>query len=62
MRLGYIIVNGILIFLGYLAISHTDLNSPDSFYSSVLPLIDMVYCIYLLLLLFVEVYNRTWRD
>lgn len=62
MRPAYIIVNGILIFLGYLAFSHTDLDSADSFYSSVLPVIDMVYCIYLLLLVFVEIYNRTWRD
>jgi len=61
MRWGYIIVNGVLIFLGYLAITHTDFDNPDPFYSAVLPLIDMVYCIYLLLLMFNEIYNRTWR-
>lgn len=61
MRIGYILVNGILIFLGYLAVKNTDFSSPDPFYSAVLPLVDMVYCIYLLLLMFVEIYNRTWR-
>ena len=61
MRLGYLLVNGVLIFLGYLAITHTDLDSPDPFYSAVLPLIDMVYCVYLLLLMFIEIYNQTWR-
>lgn len=61
MRLAYVIVNGLLIFWGYQAMVHTDLNSPDHFYSMVLPLVDMVYCIYLLLLMFVEIYKRTWR-
>lgn len=61
MRPIYLIVNGVLIFLGYLAFIFTDFDSPDPFYSAVLPLVDMVYCIYLLLLMFVEIYNRTWR-
>lgn len=61
MRRTYILVNGALILLGYLAFVNTDFDSPDRFRSVVLPLIDMVYCIYLLLLLLVEVYNRTWR-
>jgi len=60
-RIGYIVVNGILIFLGYLCFLYTDLDSPDTFYSVTLPLLDMLYCIYLLLLMFVEIYNRTWR-
>jgi len=61
MRLVYIIVNGILIFLGYLAVVNTDFDHPDPFYSVTLPLIDMVYCTYLLLLAFIEIYNNTWR-
>ncbi len=61
MRPIYLIVNGMLIFLGYLAFTFTDFDSPDPFYSVFLPLVDMVYCIYLLLLMFVEIYNRTWR-
>lgn len=61
MRVGYLVINGILIFLGYLAVTHTDLDSPDRFYSAVLPLVDMVYCMYLLLLMFIEIYNHTWR-
>lgn len=61
MRLGYIIVNGILIFLGYLAVVHTDFSHPDPFYSVILPLVDMIYFVYLLLLMFIEIYNRTWR-
>lgn len=61
MRVAYIVVNGLLIFLGYQGFVHTDLNSPDYFYSAVLPIVDMVYCIYLLLLMFTEIYNRTWR-
>lgn len=61
MRLIYIIVNGALIVLGYIAMVKTDLSSPNPFYSSVLPVVDMIYCIYLLLLVFVEAYNHTWR-
>lgn len=61
MRLGYVAVNGILIYLGYLAVAHTDFDHPDPFYSVTLPLVDMVYCIYLLLLMFIEIYRRTWR-
>lgn len=61
MRVGYLVVNGLLIFLGYQGMIHTDLSSPDRFYSVVLPLVDMVYCTYLLLLMFIEIYNRTWR-
>lgn len=61
MRIAYLVINGVLIFLGYLAVTHTDLNSPDPFYSVVLPVIDMLYCTYLLLLMFIEIYNRTWR-
>lgn len=61
MRLTYIVVNGVLIVLGYLAMVKTDLSSPDPFYSAFLPVVDMVYCIYLLLLMFIEIYNRTWR-
>ncbi len=61
MRMAYILINGVLIYLGYWAITHTDLSSPDFFYSAVLPIVDMVYCIYLLLLMFIEIYNRTWK-
>ncbi|MAA74945.1 MAG: hypothetical protein CMN28_09575 [Salinisphaeraceae bacterium] len=61
MRPWYIAINGVLIFLGYLAFKATDLDSPDPFYSVTLVLVDMVYCMYLLLLLFIEIYNRTWR-
>lgn len=61
MRLGYVAVNGILIYLGYLAVVHTDFDHPDPFYSVTLPLVDMVYCVYLLLLMFIEIYRRTWR-
>lgn len=61
MRLIYVAVNGVLIFLGYLAVINTDLASPDPFYSAVLPLVDMLYGMYLLLLMFIEIYNRTWR-
>lgn len=61
MRAGYVVINGILIFLGYLAVTHTDFDHPDTFYSVTLPLIDMVYLIYLLILMFTEIYNRTWR-
>lgn len=61
MRLMYVVVNGVLIFLGYLAVANTDLSSPDRFHSVFLPLVDMVYCMYLLLLMFIEIYNRTWR-
>lgn len=61
MRLIYVAINGVLIFLGYLAMVNTDFASPDRFYSVVLPLIDMIYCVYLLLLMFIEIYNRTWR-
>lgn len=61
MRRVYIIINGILIFLGYLAVVNTDFGSPNAFYSMFLPLIDIVYFIYLLLLMFIEIYNRTWR-
>lgn len=61
MRLTYIIVNAALISLGYLAWINTDLSSPDPFYSAFLPVVDMLYCVYLLLLMFIEIYNRTWR-
>lgn len=61
MRITYIVINGILIFLGYLAVVNTDFGHPDAFYSVILPLIDIVYFIYLLLLMFIEIYNRTWR-
>jgi len=61
MRIAYILINGVLIYLGYWSITHTDLSSPDSFYSAVLPVVDMIYCMYLLLLMFIEIYNRTWK-
>lgn len=61
MRMAYLLINAVLIYSGYWAFTHTDLSNPDSFYSVVLPIVDMVWCIYLLLLMFIEIYNRTWK-
>ncbi len=54
-----LIVHGAIISLGIWGFRHTDLNSDDPFESVTLVLLDIVFCIYLLLLVFIESWNRT---
>lgn len=56
-----ILVHGLIILLGIGSFRHTDLDSPDPFLSVTLPLMDVVFCVYLLLLLFIEIWRRGSR-
>ncbi len=48
-----------VISLGVWGIRHTDLSSNDPFESGTLVLLDILFCIYLLLMVFIESWNRT---
>ncbi len=52
-----LLVHGVIICLGIWAFRHTDIHSDDPFESATLVLLDMLFCIYLLLMLFIE----SWR-
>ena len=53
-----LIVHGIIISLGVWAFRKTDIHREDPFLSSTLPLLDALFCVYLLALLFIEIWNR----
>lgn len=59
MRIVWILFNAVVIYLGVKAIRLTDFNSPDYFYSATLPLIDMLFCIYLLIVVIIESWRAT---
>ena len=56
----WIIFNAIVIYAGYQGIRLTDFYSSDTFYSITLPMIDIVFLIYMLLLVVHQAYRRTW--
>ena len=53
-----LLVHSIIITLGIWGFRHTDLNSSDPFESVTLVLMDILFCIYLLLMVFIEAWNR----
>lgn len=53
-----LLVHGVIILLGIWSFKNTDLDSPEPFLSVTLPLMDIVFCVYLLLLLFIEIWRR----
>ena len=57
----WIAFNAVVIYLGYQGIRATDFYHPDPFYSITLPVLDIVYLVWLLLLVIIESYNRTWK-
>lgn len=54
-----LLIHGSIITLGIWGFRHTDLSSDDPFESVTLVLLDIVFCIYLLLMVFIESWNRT---
>lgn len=56
-----LLVHGVIILLGIWSFNNTDLDSPEPFLSVTLPLMDVIFCIYLLLLLFIEIWRRGSR-
>lgn len=57
----WIIANAIIIYLGYRGIRATDFDHPDPFYSITLPLLDMAFLAWLLILVGLESYRKTWQ-
>lgn len=53
-----LLVHGAIIMLGIWGFKHTDVHSDDPFESVTLVLMDILFCIYLLLLVFIESWNR----
>lgn len=56
-----LVVHGIIMLLGIWSFRHTDVHSDDPFESGTLLLMDMLFCVYLLCMLFIEVWRRTTR-
>ena len=56
-----LLVHGALCSLGVWAFNKTDIHSEDPFLSTTLPMLDMLFCVYLLSLLFIAVFNRGHR-
>ena len=56
-----LLIHGCIISLGIWGFRKTDLESPDPFLSSTLPLLDALFCIYLLLMMFIEIWRRGSR-
>jgi hypothetical protein len=52
-----LLVHGVIMILGVWGFKHTDIQSEDPFESSTLVLMDMIFCIYLLMMVFIE----SWR-
>ncbi len=56
-----LIVHGIIMLLGVWSFKHTDIHSDDPFEAQTLVLMDMLFCIYLLLMVFIESWRHTHR-
>ena len=53
-----ILIHGIIISLGIWSFKNTDIHSGDPFTGGTLVLMDMLFCAYLLALLFIEIWRR----
>lgn len=53
-----VLVHGCLMLLAVWCFRHTDIHSEDPFFSVTLVLLDMVFGLYLLALLLIEVWRR----
>ncbi len=53
-----LVVHGTLMYLGVWSFRHTNIHSDDPFEAGTLVLMDMLFCIYLLCMLFIEIWRR----
>ena len=53
-----LIVHGIIMYLGVWSFRHTDIHSDDPFEAGTLVMLDMLFCVYLLAMLFIELWRR----
>lgn len=56
-----VVVHGLIIAIGIWSFRKADIHSDDPFLATTLPLMNAVFCIYLLLLLFIEIWRRGSR-
>ncbi len=56
-----LLVHGALITLGLWGVHRTDIHADDPFLSVTLPMLDLLFCVYLLCLTFIESFRRSHR-
>ncbi len=53
-----LLVHSVLIGLGIWSFSHTDVHSTDPFEAGTLVVMDMLFCVYLLSMMLIEIWRR----